>query len=98
MYNSPWMGGRNHFGAAFSWVVAGGGFKGGNVVGQTDKNGEKVLSRPVYPWDLSQSIYKLVGIDINAKLPHPTGCVAYVIPREIRSRQSGGILSEIMEA
>ncbi len=98
MYNSPWMGGRNHFGAAFSWVVAGGGFKGGNIVGQTDKNGEKVLSRPVYPWDLSQSIYKLVGIDINAKLPHPTGCVAYVIPREIRSRQSGGILSEIMEA
>ena len=79
-------------------VAAGGGFKGGNVVGQTDKNGEKVLSRPVYPWDLSQSIYKLVGIDINAKLPHPTGCVAYVIPREIRSRQSGGLLSEIMEA
>lgn len=97
MYNSPWMGGRNHFGPAFSWVVAGGGFKGGNIVGQTDKNGEKVISRPVYPWDLSQSIYKLMGIDINAKLPHPTGCVAYVLPPEIRARQSGGILSEIME-
>lgn len=98
MYNSPWMGGRNHWGAAFSWLVAGGGFKGANVVGQTNANGEKVVTRPVYPWDLSQSIYKLMGIDINEHLPHPTGCVAYVIPPEIRKRQSGGILSEIMEA
>lgn len=98
MYNSPWMGGRNHFGAAFSWLVAGGGFTGGSIVGKTNNTGEKVIERPVYPWDLSASIYKLAGVDINSKLPHPTGCVAYVIPPEIGRRSSGGMLTEIMKS
>lgn len=96
LYNTPWMGGRNHFGSAFSWLVAGGGFRGANVVGKTDDKGEKVIERPVYPWDLSQSIYELAGIDTSSNLPHPTGCVAYVIPPEVKRGQSGGILKEIM--
>lgn len=98
LYNTPWMGGRNHFGAAFSWLVAGGGFRGGNVVGKTDERGEKVVERPVYPWDLSQSVYELAGVDSSAKLPHPTGCVAYVVPPEVKMGQSGGILREIMRS
>ncbi len=35
-WEAPWNGGRNHFGACFSTLIAGGGFKGGAVVGQTD--------------------------------------------------------------
>ncbi len=97
MYNAPWMGGRNHFGPAFSWVLAGGGFKGGCLVGKTNATGEKVTERPVYPWDLSSSIYKLAGVDTSSKLPHPTGCVAYVIPPEVLRRTSGGMLNEIMK-
>lgn len=97
MYNTPWMGGRNHFGAAFSWLVAGGGFKGGNVVGKTDETGSNVVERPVYPWDLSASVYALAGVDTNSPLPHPTGCVAKVVPAEVGEKDSGGMLSEIME-
>ncbi len=97
MYNTPWMGGRNHFGAAFSWLVAGGGFKGGNVVGKTDDTGSNVIERPVYPWDLSASIYELTGVDTSSQLPHPTGCVAKVIPPEVSTKPSGGMLAEIME-
>ncbi|MBR4596842.1 MAG: DUF1501 domain-containing protein [Opitutales bacterium] len=97
MYNTPWMGGRNHFGAAFSWVVAGGGFVGGNVVGKTDATGSQVVERPVYPWDLSESIYALTGVDTNDTLPHPTGCVAHVVPPEVGKKPSGGMLSEIMK-
>jgi len=93
---SPWNGGRAHFGAAFSAVVAGGGFKGGAVVGETDTRGETVKDRPVYPWDLSASIYKLLGIDPNGRLPHPRGCVAYVSPIAGGEVQSGGLLTEIM--
>ncbi len=98
MYNPPWFGGRNHYGDAGAWIVAGGGFVGGQVVGATDKNGFKVVERPIYPWDLSASIYKLAGIDSNAHLPHPLGCSAYITPPEIRIKPSGGILTEIMKA
>ena len=92
-YEPPWNGGRSHYSAAFSWVVAGGGFAGGKVVGATDYRGERVLKRPVYPWDLSASMYQLLGIDPGGKLPHPHGCVAYVVPK---TGQSGGLLTEIM--
>ncbi|MDR1497277.1 MAG: DUF1501 domain-containing protein [Puniceicoccales bacterium] len=80
MTEPPWNGGRNHYGAAFSWIVAGGGFKGGQIVGATDNRGGQVVERPIAPWDLSASIYKLVGIDPVGKLPHPGGVPAPVVP------------------
>ena len=92
----PWMGGRHHFAQAFCAVVAGGGFKGGKVVGATDRTGEKVADRPIYPWDLSASIYKLMGIDPNGKLPHPQGRVVYVTPPASAEITKGGMLTEIM--
>ena len=69
----PWNGGRGHYGKVFSAVVAGGGFKGGRVVGASDAKGEEVKERPVYPCDLIGSMYELLGIDPDAKLPHPAG-------------------------
>ncbi|MBM4153099.1 MAG: DUF1501 domain-containing protein, partial [Kiritimatiellaceae bacterium] len=54
---APWSGGRSHFGAAFSHLIAGGGFKGGQVVGVTNSRGEEVVERPIYPWDLTATIY-----------------------------------------
>jgi hypothetical protein len=92
----PWNGGRDHYSTAFSCVVAGGGFKGGQVVGATDTRGEKVKERPVYPWDLSGSLYQLLGIDPHGRLPHPHGCVAYVTPVAGGDVASGGLLTEIM--
>ena len=93
---APWNGGRGHHGACFSALVAGGGFHGGKVVGATDWRGETVKDRPVYPWDLSASIYKLLGIDPHGRLPHPQGCVTYVSPLASGALQSGGLLTEIM--
>ncbi len=72
-WEPPWNGGRGHYGKVFSAVVAGGGFKGGRVVGASDAKGEEVLERPVYPCDLLASMYELLGIDPDAKLPHPEG-------------------------
>ncbi len=59
-------------------MVAGGGFKGGRVVGASDAKGEYVKDRPVYPCDLIGSMYELLGIDLHAKLPHPQGLPVYV--------------------
>ena len=95
-WQPPWNGGRNHYGAVFSALVAGGGFRGGTVVGSSTARGEEVNERPVYPIDLLGSIYQLAGIDASANLPHPMGLTAPVLPAPSDTVLSGGLLKEIM--
>lgn len=95
-WEPPWNGGRHHYGPVFTVLVAGGGFKGGRVVGSSDEKGEKVQQRPVYPADLLGSFYLLAGIDANAKLPHPLGFEAHVLDTEKEGMKSTGMLEEIM--
>jgi hypothetical protein len=73
MWEAPWNGGRNHWGDCFCALVAGGGFKGGRVVGASDAKGEQVKDRPVYPADLLGSIYRQLGIDPDGKMPNSMG-------------------------
>jgi hypothetical protein len=72
-WRPPWNGGRTHFGACFSSVVAGGGFKGGHVVGASNAYGMEVAERPVTPQNMVGSIYELLGIDPNGPMPNPLG-------------------------
>ena len=95
-WEPPWNGGRHHHGDVFTVLVAGGGFKGGRVVGSSDEKGEKVKERPVYPADLLGSMYLLAGIDATAKLPHPWGLDAHVLDTENEGMKSAGLLEEIM--
>jgi len=95
-WEAPWNGGRGHWGKVFSVLVAGGGFKGGRVVGASDERGEEVKERPVYPVDLIGSMYELLGIDGNAKLPNPEGLDLRVLPTAADGVKSGGLLKEIM--
>jgi uncharacterized protein (DUF1501 family) len=95
-WQPPWNGGRNHYGNVFSVLVAGGGFKGGRIVGESDSKAEEVKTRPVYPVDLLGSIYQLAGIDTTAKLPHPLGYETNVLPLPSEKVKSAGILAEIM--
>jgi len=94
-WSAQWQGGRHHWCNAFSTVVAGGGFRGGHVIGSSDAKGETVKDRPCYPWDLAASIYHQLGIDHNKRLPHPQGRVAYVTPLVLGTIASGGLLEEI---
>jgi hypothetical protein len=100
-WEAPWNGGRGHWGQVFTSVVAGGGFKGGHVVGASDATGSEVRERPVSPNDLIGSIYELLGVDANAKLPHPQGLDVRVMPSAAESSAQAGVttagrLSEIM--
>jgi uncharacterized protein (DUF1501 family) len=95
-WEAPWNGGRNHWGKVFSALVAGGGFKGGQIVGASDARGEEVKDRPVYPADLIASIYEQLGIDRGAKLPHPQGADVRVMPLATENLKTGGLLKEIM--
>jgi len=56
-------GGRDHFPLAWSTVLAGGGLKGGQVVGDTGKAGAEVVDRPVQVKDFYATICKAVGVD-----------------------------------
>jgi uncharacterized protein (DUF1501 family) len=95
-WEAPWNGGRNHYGKVFSALVAGGGFKGGRVVGSSDARGEDVKDRPVYPVDLIGTMYELLGIDTEAKLPHPLGQDARVLPTAADNVKTGGRLKELV--
>jgi uncharacterized protein (DUF1501 family) len=96
MWEAPWNGGRNHWGDVFCALVAGGGFKGGHVVGASDAKGEAVRDRPVYPCDLIGSIYELLGIDPDGKLPNSRGLDARLTPTVADGIKMGGRLKEIM--
>jgi hypothetical protein len=95
-WEAPWNGGRGHWGDVFSAVVAGGGFKGGHVVGASDERGEQVKERPVYPCDLIGSIYELLGLDPDGKLPNPEGLDIHLTPTAADGVPMAGRLKEIM--
>jgi hypothetical protein len=55
--------GRDHWGDAISVMMAGGGIKGGQVVGQTTSKAEYPVERPLKPGDVLATIYRVMGID-----------------------------------
>ena len=55
--------GRDHFPAAWSAVLAGGGVNGGRVVGSTGPDGMKVADRPVTEQDFLGTVCGCLGID-----------------------------------
>jgi hypothetical protein len=56
-------GGRDHFPAAWSTVLAGGGIKGGQVIGKTSPDGNRVEERPVNTADFLATVCLALGID-----------------------------------
>ena len=79
-WEAPWNGGRNHYARCFSTLVAGGGFKGGCVVGESDETAARPVSRPVSPQDFIGSIYELCGIDPEGPLPNNVGRKLPILP------------------
>jgi hypothetical protein len=60
--------GRDHWAACFSTVVAGAGVRGGQVIGQSDKNGAYPASQAYTPADLAATIYESLGINPETEL------------------------------
>jgi hypothetical protein len=57
--------GRDHYPRAFNVALAGGGIRGGQVVGATDAGGIEVTERPVTVSDLFRTVYTTLGIDAD---------------------------------
>jgi len=72
--------GRDHHQYAFTGLFAGGGVKGGRVIGKTDEAGATVAEpgweakRSIYMEDVASTIYSAMGIDFEKKIEHtPSG-------------------------
>ena len=64
----PLGAGRDHWTACMSVLMAGAGIKGGQVVGETDARAELPKDRPIYPEDITKTVYYAMGIDnLDAK-------------------------------
>ncbi|HYT91631.1 MAG TPA: DUF1501 domain-containing protein, partial [Gemmataceae bacterium] len=55
--------GRNHSPSGYSMWLAGGGVRGGQVIGATDPVGYAAIERPIHPNDLHATILHALGID-----------------------------------
>src|SRR5262249_9626399 len=60
-------GGREHWPNCMSMFVAGGGLAHGQVVGSTDTKGGDVKEAPVTPVDLGATVFRHLGIDLDAQ-------------------------------
>ena len=63
--------GRDHWPKAFSVAMAGGGLKGGTILGATDARGAEPIEKAVGPQDIAATIYTQLGIDPKKKLMSP---------------------------
>ncbi|MBY0460387.1 MAG: DUF1501 domain-containing protein, partial [Gemmataceae bacterium] len=61
--------GRDHWGAAQSALFAGGGVRGGQVYGKTDRIAAYPTESPVSPDDFLATIYHAMGVDPGAMIP-----------------------------
>jgi hypothetical protein len=57
--------GRDHWANSWSTVLAGGGIKGGQVIGKTSADGMAVVERPVKVEDLLATVARALDIDIS---------------------------------
>jgi len=65
--------GRDHWPSAFSALIAGGGLRMGQVIGQTTSKSEYPTHDPVTPQDLLATIYRHLGIDYQRSLTDFSG-------------------------
>jgi hypothetical protein len=61
--------GRDHYPAAWSVVLGGGGIRGGRAVGRTSKDGSAVEERPVAVPDLMATVCLALGLDPRKQNP-----------------------------
>ncbi len=74
--------GRDHYPRAWSVAMAGGGVKGGQIIGSTDDRGFNVSERPVKAADLCASVANAFGINPGKKRITPAGRPITVVDKE----------------
>ncbi|REJ72449.1 MAG: DUF1501 domain-containing protein [Planctomycetota bacterium] len=81
--------GRDHWGNALSVMMAGGGLKGGQIVGSTNRLGERPAERPLRPGDIHHTIFHVLGVDPDIAFKDHSG-------RPIPAIDHGAVISELV--
>jgi hypothetical protein len=71
--------GRDHWANAMSVLFAGGGIRGGQVVGATDRKGYAAVERVLSPENFASTIYRKLGIDPDKVLYSPEGRPSHIV-------------------
>ena len=72
--------GRDHWPGVFSVAMAGGGIKGGRVVGSSDQHAAAPKDNPKISQDVLATVYRHLGIDINVKHLDHAGRPTSILP------------------
>ncbi len=71
--------GRNHWDRVMSMSMAGGGFRHGQVIGSSTRDGGEIEERPVTPGDIAATIYHHMGVPLTTTYPDHQGRPLYVV-------------------
>jgi hypothetical protein len=80
--NTNNVGGRDHWCNCYSVVLAGGGVRGGRVLGSSDAVAGYPRERPVHISDLAATLYHLLGINPRAQLYDIQGQLRFICDGE----------------
>lgn len=81
--------GRDHYPDAFACAIAGGGIRGGRVYGETNDDGNQIVSNPVTPGNLFATLSRQLGIDYNKVIHSPQG-------RPLKYVNEGSVIEELV--
>ncbi len=81
--------GRDHWGSAMFCVLGGGGVKGGQIVGATNRLGEYPATRPLTCGDVHATIYHALGVDPSTSFLNHAG-------RPVPAIDHGEVISELI--
>jgi hypothetical protein len=72
--------GRDHWPQVGGGLVAGGGFRTGQVIGATDRLGGAIAERPIHFGEVHATLYKFLGIDpVRTTIPDLSGRPRYLV-------------------
>lgn len=79
--------GRDHWPVVMSMVLAGGGFRHGQVIGATERDGGQIKERPVTPGDLAATIYHHMQVPLDTTYTDHTGRPRFVVENGVPIRE-----------
>ena len=81
--------GRDHWGNAISVLMGGGGVRGGQIIGSTNRLGEVPQDHPLRPGDIHHTIFRVLGVDPYVAFNDPSG-------RPIAAIDHGSVIDELI--
>jgi len=60
--------GRDHWASVYSGLFAGGGVRGGRVIGRSDRSSAFPVSDAYTPYDVGATVYQMLGVDADAEI------------------------------